>query len=374
MKVLLIGDYADYSYIIAIVLWASVLMDGGINNLVFNKGLKDDLKDINTLFTARFFLSMLIIMGVFLFFYFTKPDIKLSALLYAFIIYFSSSSVFIKMLSRGKEYHNIDLTVILLEPVLKLLLFGVVYIAIGDEKWELWMLMAIYLVASIISFTVNYLLLSKKYVLKIQLRSFKLLYRQLQATLNLSKYYLLYYFLYAGMMRIDVIFIEKYTSKVMLAWFSAAIMFYGVMQLFFFTIITSKFKKVYADERKAIFIILLLLLGVVLATNLLSGFVYNLLLSEEYHRGNNVLNGIVWALIPSVINYYIMAKFNFENKTKLNAVFLFFPLLFKIVVYYSLKPQEISMYQHTYVISEYLLLCLFSIYFLYRNRIRKSIF
>jgi len=244
MQVLLLTDFADYSYIIAVVLWASVLMDGGINNLVFNKSLKNDLNDINTLFSARLLLSSLIIIFLAAFFYFQKPELVIPAIIYTIVIYFSSTSAFIKMLARGKEYHKIDLIVIVTEPILKLVLFALVYLFYNNNKWDLWLMMSVYLAASVVAFVINYLFLSKHYTLSFFNGKFKSLYNNLKATLQASKYYLLYYFIYIGLTRIDIIFIEKYASKTELGWFGVAINLYGIMQLFFLTIITSKFKKI----------------------------------------------------------------------------------------------------------------------------------
>jgi len=366
-----VSDFADYSYIIAIVLWSSVLMDGGINNLVFNKSLKNNLNDINVLFSARFLLSSIIIFVLASFFYFKKPELVIPAVIYTIVIYFSSTSAFVKMLARGKEYHKIDLIVIITEPILKLVLFTLVYFFYNNNKWDLWLMMSVYLAASIVAFVINYYFLSKYYTLSFFTGKFKTLYNNLKTTLQASKYYLLYYFIYIGLSRVDVIFIEEYSSKSVLALFSSAIMLYGVMQLFFLTIITSKFKKIFNEEKKAIGIIFVLLLFVVIATNVLSSYVYLYLLPKDYKGGDLVLNSIIWALIPSVLNYYFTAKLNFEYKTKFNAIIMFLPLLYKIIVYNIFKPQEITMYQHTYVASEYLLLFFFIIYFLFRKKIKE---
>ena len=58
IQILKIDDFAIYSYILAIILWASVLMDGGITNLIYNKSLKKEIENINILFSARLVLSI----------------------------------------------------------------------------------------------------------------------------------------------------------------------------------------------------------------------------------------------------------------------------------------------------------------------------
>ena len=73
IRVLSIDDYADYSYIVSIVLWASVVMDGGFSNLIFNESLRNQLQKINLYFSARFFLSIIVIIFIAVFFIGVKP-------------------------------------------------------------------------------------------------------------------------------------------------------------------------------------------------------------------------------------------------------------------------------------------------------------
>ena len=365
MKVLLITEYADYSYIVAIVLWASVLMDGGINNLVFNKSLKNDLQDIDSLFSARFILSIFIIISLSIFFFYRKPDIAIAGVLYSVIIYISSSSSFIKMMARGKNYTKVDLTVILSEPLLRLFIFLMTLLLFQELEWHLWVIMVLYLIAGIFSFSLNYFILTKHIYLRIFFGNIKTVFNQLRVTLNASKFYLLYYLMYVGISRIDIIFIEKYASKTELALFSSAITLYSVIQLFFFSIITSHFKNIYKAQKKSFFYLLGVLSFVVVITVSISKFVFNILFRPEYIEGANILNFLIFAIIPSILVYYFITKLNFENKTFTNFLILLLPLILKIFVYNLVQSSEIDFYMSVYLFIEYFILMSFIIYFLF---------
>lgn len=367
MNLLLIDDYANYSYIMAIVLWASVLMDGGINNLVFNNSLKNNLTNTNTLFSARFVLSLIIILSLTVFFILTKPQLTVSAILYSTIIFISSSSAFIKMLSRGKGYVKVDITVILSEPLLRLLILLLALLIFKNLQWELWILLLVYLIASVLSFGINYYKLSKYIKIKINVTNFKLLIQQIKTTLKDTKFYLFYYLLFIGIGRIDVIFIETYTTKTDLALYSSAMTLFGVVQLFFFSLITSQFKKIYKNQKKSI-ILLSIVLGVIsLITVMISQFLFSTLFQEDYYLGYKILNRMIFALIPSVSVYYFITKFNFENKTKINSYILLLPLIFKITFYSFIKSSSIEFYSNVFTFTEYLILICYIIYFLFHE-------
>lgn len=372
MKVILITEYADYSYIVAIVLWASVLMDGGINNLVFNKSLKNELQGINSLFSARFVLSTFIIIALSIFFFYRKPDIAIAGILYSIIIYISSSSAFIKMLARGKAYSKVDLTVILSEPLLRLILFLTTLLVFKNLEWQLWKIMIIYLIAGLLSFSINYFVLTKHISLRVYLNNFKLVFNQVRNTLSVSKFYLLYYLMYIGISRIDVIFIEKYASKVDLALFSSAYTLFTVIQLFFFSVITSHFKNIYKAQQKSILYLLGVLSFVVVVTLFVSTFVFDILFRSEYFEGASVLNYIIFALIPSVLVYYFIAKLNYDNKTFANFIILLIPLSLKMLIYSLAQSSELDFYRNIFPFIEYFILICYIIYFLYSKNMRVS--
>jgi O-antigen/teichoic acid export membrane protein len=365
MRVLLIEEYADYSYIVTIVLWAAVLMDSGINNLVFNYSLKGETGEINGLFTSRFVLSIIVIIGLSGFFIYSKPELAFSAFIFSIVIYFNTSSVFIKMIARGKQLSKIDFITILSETSFRLILFLIVFFIFPKLEWELWMLLLIYLFAGLLSFLLNYYFLSLKIKLRIKIRDAKQLFNQVLNTLSISKYYLFYFLIYIIIGRMDVVFIEKYAVKTELALFSSAMTLYEVIQLFFFSIITSHFFKIYKSSKKALIYFLIFSGFVILMIQLLSPYVYRILFPKEYIGSVVVLNHVIIAIIPSVIVFYLIAKLNYENKPFSNFVLLIFPFLAKLITYNYFKSPDLNFYYLAYLIIEYFTMFCFLLYTLY---------
>jgi O-antigen/teichoic acid export membrane protein len=68
MNTLSIEGYATYSYIITIVMWAAVFMDLGISNMIFTKGLTNQIEELDSYLTARSINSIVVILILSVFF------------------------------------------------------------------------------------------------------------------------------------------------------------------------------------------------------------------------------------------------------------------------------------------------------------------
>jgi len=372
IKILPIEQIGDYSYIIAIVLWASVLMDGGINSLIYNKSLKKEAKGINELYTGRLFLSISITIVIGVFFSFKNIDLVIAALLFSLITYFSSTSALVKMLSRGFGYTNVDLITIITEPVLRLVVLIILYLLKDTISYNLNIVLFWYLISGFIAFLINKQFINIYFDLKLIGLKINKVSKLINSSLIQSKYYLLYYLMYIGLARIDAIFIESTTSKSDLAIFSTAFQLFQVAQLFFFSIITSQFLKIYKHEKKAIKIIFPLTILAVIVTNVLSPYIFKYLFKLEYNSGQFVINNLIYALIPSVINYYFIAKNNYNNNVFANFMIIMFVFVLKVTVYYIMNSSDIIFYSYGVIISEVVLLLSFIIYqYFYANTTNK---
>ncbi|WP_340155573.1 oligosaccharide flippase family protein [uncultured Winogradskyella sp.] len=371
VRILPIQDYADYSYIVAIVLWSSVLMDGGINSLIYNRSLKNKKGGINILFTSRLFLSVVIISILGLLFILNKPELFTAGIVFSFTIYFSSSSALVKMLARGLGYIKVDLISIITEPLVRFGFLLIIYLTREYYAFSLNLVLVIYLFASIIAFFINKYFLNATFSLTLSLGSIKMIYKNIIISLNQSKFYLLYYLMFIGISRLDILFLESYSNKQDLAIFSSGLNMYMVAQLFFFSIITSQFIKLY-EKRNLLFkfIIPILLLAVV-CSNLISVYIFKYLFPIAYIEGQFVLNVLIIAILPAVINFYYITKNNYENKVKLNFVLLGLVFLIKLVMYLVLKPTDILEYCYIFLIGEILLSCLFGIKYVYESITNK---
>jgi len=362
IQILSIEDFAVYSYILAIVLWASVLMDGGITNLIYNKSLKKEIDNVNMLFSAKVILSFLIIFLLLIFFAFKKPDLVRILAILSFIVAFSSLSSLIKMFSRGNGFSDVDIVTIIAEPLIRLIFLLIIYSTVNLIDWEFYQILLLYLLAGLLAFIINYIRLRRYFKLKFIITDLHNLFLPVKQSLKESKYYLLYYLMIVGIGRIDIIFIEKFGTKTDLAIFSSAINIYQVAQLFFFAVISSQFL-ILIKNRNYIFKYLIPVLIVsIIFVEFISKYVYLYLFPVDYFKGYIVLNFIILALLPSVLNYYLITKNNYINQVKVNFLILFVFLMIKIGIYQFFKSEDLSTYYTVFPIIELGILITFLIF------------
>lgn len=373
MKLLPMSQYADYSYISAIVIWAAFLMDGGISYLVYNKSLKDDLTNINNLFFTRVLISILIIIGLLVYFMIRKPELATLALILSLILFLNSSSNFVKMISRGKSYSEVDLSTVITEQFLRLLFVIILYFYFPKANWTLLIFLSIYFLAGLISFTINFYLINKYLNIFINIFNFRKYYSIIIKSLNESKYFLLSGLFHTINSRIEIIFLEKYSSKNNLALFSSALTINEVILLFFFSIAMTHFKKIYEYKKFAFLITFFISLTIIIVTQYTSSIVYSVFFPTEYHGSALILNRIIVAIFPTIIVFYLLTLFNFENKVHLNVLFLVIPVISKIIIYSFVKSNNIEFYTFVYQIIEYATLFIFVLYFIFRKNYFKLI-
>ena len=361
IRILSIDEYADYSYMISIILWASVLMDSGINDLVYNKSLLKDSSNFNRLYSSKIYLSLIIIIFLFLYFSLYEPELSSSAIILSFVILFSSLSSFLKMYSRGNGIVSVDITTIITEPLIRFLLLITIYLLSSTISLTSWQFFLVYLLAGILAFSYNYLQLLPYYRFNLEIESFKKVSKNILQTLSKTKYFFLYYLMFIGLQRIDIILIEKYSTKEDLAIFSTAITLFQVAHLFFYSLLTSKYLTFYKNKKVLYRFLLPGLLSIVILSQVLSIFIYKYLFPVEYSYGYHTFNIIIISLIPSVFSLYFILKNNYKSKTKINFYILLFIFLVKFIVYQYLKPEEIDIYAKIYVIIEILLVIIFMI-------------
>ncbi len=362
IQILSMEDFAVYSYVLAIVLWASVLMDGGITNLIYNKSLKKEIDNVNMLFSAKVILSFLIILLLLIFFVFKKPDLVKILVILSFIVAFSSASSLIKMFSRGNGFSDVDIVTIITEPLIRLIFLLIIYSTVDLINWEFYQVLLFYLLAGSLAFIINYIRLGRYFKLKFIIADLHNLFLPVKQSLKESKYYLLYYLMIVGIGRIDIIFIEKFGTKTDLAIFSSVINIYQVAQLFFFSVITSQFL-ILMKNRNYIFKYLIpVLIVTIVFVEFISKYVYLYLFPVDYFNGYLALNFIILALLPSVLNYYLITKNNYINQVKVNFLILFVFLMIKIGIYQFFKSEDLSTYYTVFPIIELGILITFLIF------------
>lgn len=365
IKVLSINEYADYSFIVSIVLWASVIMDGGIANLIFNESLRNHLKSINLYFSARFILSLIVIIAIGIYFVYFKSTLTKPGIIFSIIILVTSSSSIVKMIARGLGIQKVDVTVILTEPLLRFIMVVGLYFGYRQFEWSLWKILVIYLIASIITFIISYNFLKPHFKLKIHFDRLKILSQNLVIAFNASKHYLFYYFVYVGLSRMDIIVIENNLEKSDLAYFSSAYTLFTVVLLFFTSFNTSQFKRIIAHERMYVKYILLALVSIVVFFYFSSSIIFEFLFPKEYFSGSMVLQRIMFAIIPAAFSGYFIVRNNYFHQSKINFIVLLIPFIVKLSLYVFMKPSRLEQYTNIFVFSEIVLFLSFVLYYLF---------
>ena len=362
IRIFSIYEYADYSYLVSVILWASVLMDSGINDLIYNKSLKKDANDLDSLFTGKVFLSIIVVLLLGIFFAIEKTNLLLPGIMLSMVILFSSLTAFIKMYARGNNFIDNDLVTILSEPILRLIFLIIVVLTNSVFLWSFSQVFLFYLMAGIFAFIISYLRISGIYRFHLLLNHIKEPLNKIRNILKDTRYYLLYYLMLMGLQRLDIIMIEKYGIKEDLAVFSTAITIYQVIYLFFYALITTKIMILLKNKKYLYNLLLPVLIFIVLITFIISPFIYMILFPEAYYSGYKVLNYLMISIIPSVFSLYFIIKNNYKGMMKKNFYILAFVLFLKFSAYLILKSDHLPVYYIVYGIMELLLVFLFIFY------------
>lgn len=362
IKILTISDYADYAYIVSIVLWASVIMDGGIANLIFNESLRNQLSKINLYFSARFYLSLLVIFCIGVFFFSYKPSLTNPGILFSIIILVTSSSSIIKMIARGMGVQKVDVIVIVTEPLLRLIMVLGLYFGYKSFEWTLGKILLLYLLASVITIIVGYKYLKPYFKLQIHFEKLRVIGKNLVIAFNASKHYLFYFFIYIGLSRMDIIVIESNLPKNELAYFSSSYTLFTVVLLFFTSFNTSHFKRIIKNEKRFITYILMVLVCIAVFFYFSSELIFELLFPESYYAGSLVLKRIMFAIIPATLSGFFIIKNNYYHRSKINFIILLIPFIFKLSLYVFMRPEKLQQYSNIFVFSEILLFLSFVTY------------
>lgn len=341
-RLLPIEDYGTFNYILSIVLWMSVFMDGGLNTLVFTKSVQGEIREIEIYFNgklllsaiaATIFLTGLIIAGA--------DNIELFAL-YIVFVFFTSAIALFKMLARGSRNHSLDIQCVLFEPGLRavllitLSLFGVIQ--------ELYDVYYVFLMSAGIAFIILFRRVYRVYGIKLSFRSAK---RTLAKTLVKSRYYLAYYFLLVGIQRIDFVMINARVGEYGLALFSGAYNIYAAIQIVFSAYVMTRIKYIIENPdclnrvwRELFICGVLCIAGVYFG----SEHIFQIIYPQEYQVAHVFLKVIILALPFYLLAYSAIFLINHIHLAKVNAFVIGLLFLTKITLLYTLNFTDVESY------------------------------
>ena len=352
-RILSIEDYGLFNYIVSLVLLVSVLMDGGINNYIFNKSVKNDLDDIESYFNGRMILSFIVICSLLLFVYCYQKEYLMYVFLYVMFVFFNSTLAFFKMLARGREYKNIDIQTIILDPFFRLLLLGGIFLL--EINIRLIEVLKIFLGVEIFIFIFIYVFIQKYFKISFSIKN---IFLKLQDILYDSKYFLLYYLFFVGIQRIDVLFINQTIGSQAVALFASAFNLYMVILLFFSSYLTSGFKSILNDEKKMINYIKNVILFYILigfGIFIFSDILYQVLYPTVYFNASQYLVLFMISLPFTIVSYFGIYYFNYINKTYWNVIILFLFFIFKFSLLSFMSLDKVVFYVYFLIIVEILL-------------------
>ncbi len=352
-RILSVEEYGLFNYIVSLVMMVSVLMDGGINNYIFNKSVKNELSEISDYFNSRIVLSLIIIVILLLFVYFIQREYFIYVFFYSLFVFFNSSLSFFKMLARGQEYKKIDIQTIILDPFFRLLILSIVFIF--GLKIYLLETLEIFLFIEFFIFFLIYLSIRHKFNITF---SVKKIYIKLKTILLDSKYFLFYYLFFVGIQRMDVLFMGHTMDNEAVALFSSAYNLYMVILLFFSSFLTSGFKSILESKVKLIqYIKSVTVFYILIALTVLISikWIYIILYPAEYLDASYYLKLFMFSLPFTIVSYFGIYYFNYANKSHLNVLIMFFFFLIKALCLFVFDFKYINDYIYLLITIEILL-------------------
>lgn len=364
-RLLSIEEYGVFNYIVSLVLLMSVVMDGGINNFVFNKSLQNNIESINIYFNARFFLSLIII-GIFSVSLFVlKVNHLFDIALYSFFVFLNSTLSFFKMLARGRGLKKIDLQNILFDPFFRLILLSILFFV--GSKYSLQELLISFAIVEIALFIYSFLQIKKYIYLNIIFSNMLL---NIKNVVVESKHFLLYYFFFVMIQRMDVIMISNYINPKSVALFSSAYNLYMVIILFFSSWITSSLFKSISNRSKFFqLLIFTLIIYFIIAIFLFFtiDIIYTYIYPNEYLAGSSYLKYFLIGLPFMIFTYLSIYSLNYINKQKINMIVFITISTLKLSSLLLLASNQLIVYIYVMVTFEIIMGIIYMIIF-YQNR------
>ena len=355
-RMISVESFGLYYYVISVVAWASVIMDGGISYYAINRSINDDVDSLGSLLSYRLLFSFITVLFVVFIFYFLKPTILIEIVLYGLTFIAILMTAFFKIISRTQGFLNTDFLTVITEPVLRILFLLTAFIFYESVKLN--QVFFILLISAIISFAVCYKSFLNNTALKFD---FRLKLSGMIDVLKETKYFMLMYFFLVGYKRIEVLLIDIKFGDTDTGLFSSADNFYSSAYLFFTSLILVGIKDYLKHKKqekiKQFFYILALISVSVLVINFGSEILYDIIYKPPYFEGAKYLKTLSYSLLFTPFIYYLILKNNYEDKTKKNFIILAFGFILKAVL--LLMTINMSQFILGIVLSDLVLLLIF---------------
>lgn len=356
-RMLSVEDFGVYYYIVNIVAWASVFMDGGVSYFIINKSVKDELENLGNYMNNRVVFSLITITILCAVFVVIKLDYVIYVLIYSISFLFILLTAFFKIVSRTQGEIKIDVLSIILEPLIRVILLSVLYFSIS--KAHLGTIFSILLLSGFMAFSLSYHFFKTKFPLKTGL-DFSM--PNMYTTLYETKSYLLMYLSLVGLKRIEIIITNFKFGEYYSGLYSSADNFYNSAYLFFTSLILVGLKNQYKlrakQKLKNFYFMAALCITSVLLIYWLSDIIYSFFYSQRYIEGAEILSIISLSLLFTPFTYFFILNNNHKNKVNNNILILSIAFLLKIVL--LMFAEDIFFFSYVVVVIDFMILIAYS--------------
>ena len=339
-RLLSVESFGVYYYIISIVAWASVFMDGGISYYIINKSVKDDISNLGEYLVSRVLFSLITIIFLCVVAGFIKQQYVLYILLYGLSFLFILLTAFFKIIARTQGKVTLDFTTIIAEPLIRVVVLIVLYFTVLNISLTL--VFTVLLFTALVGFVLSFFYFKNQIPLKINP---KIEFQKTLAILKETKWYLLMYLFLVGLKRVEIVILKFRFNDYESGLYSSADNFYNSAYLFFTALILVGIKKHFSADnirkrKNTLYLIGLSLLSV-MVLYFFSDIFYTLFYSVEYLEGHHLLSILALSLLFSPFNYYFILKNNYNHNINVNIRVLGISFFIKILIaYYVLSLKK----------------------------------
>jgi O-antigen/teichoic acid export membrane protein len=359
-RLLTVEEFGSYYYVVSLVAWISVFMDGGISYFIINKSVKGNLENLGDYFVDRIIFSLGTIGVLLIFSFFLNINNIVLISLYAVTFLFLLLISLFKVVSRIEGQYIIDNVAVIIEPSIRILILLCVFFLV--EEITITMLFMVLLTSSLLGLFITYAFFIKKNILEFNWSG---ILKRLAHTFNETKYYLLMYLFLVGIKRIEIIILEYKFDKNTVGLFSSADNFYSAFYLFFTSLILVSIKGALSKEKNNLFLTKLFFIGLTIVSVVLiiflSDFLYLFFYTKDYSGGSSILNVLAFSIIANAISYYFILKNNKNNMVKKNLLILFAAFSLKVFILTMINFNSVLEYGYSIVMVDYITMLLFVI-------------
>jgi len=274
-------------------------------------------------------------------------------LLYSFSFLFILLTAFFKIVARTQNKVKLDMTTVVLEPLLRVFILLILFLTLSKVSLEL--IFSILFFSSLGAFILSFFYFKKEIQVTL---NFRVSIKKMRNILKETRMYLLMYLFLVGLKRVEIIVAKFKFSEYDSGIYSSADNFYNSAYLFFTSLILVVLKKHYQLNSKGKLNNFLALTGLAITSVLflyfLSVYIYAIFYKQDYIEGNYLLSILSLSLLFTPFIYFYILDYNHKNKTALNAKVL--GVCFIIKVIFLLFSETIYEFCYAIVIVDALIL------------------